>query len=854
MLNQLIFNAFFCRVHLLALVLGSLFQALNTTAQTSIFYEDFESGSLDPTFWTATPSANGLIEVSDESPHDGTYCLKMGKSIDLGGFQTQKLDLRLDLSGFDNREVELTFCIRDYYDETHAEDGIFFSKNGVQFEKVLDFKPSDWCDNAWGQFPPLDVDELARKVFGASWSGAGFVIRFQQHGSGDFFGSADGVFFDNVSVVEAPKKYFPVRPQTPFFDDFETCKLGENWTWRFADKTNTLAQISTKPSNYVFAEPGEGLNSSCGLVIGKRCDDGPATNALDLHLDLEPQSQVALAFWIRDYYDETQADDGLYFSNDGGASFKKALDFKPADWCDNAWGYFPPIDVDELAAKINLPLTNRFIIRFQQHDDGDFFGSADGFIIDDVNVYIEDHPFFEVTAGKDFFEDFETGNFRPMWDWNSADKTNTLAAVATRPSNYVWVDNGVGFNGSEYAASFGKRCDDGFATNALDLHLDLAGEERVEMTFWILDYYDESQKDDGIWFSNDGGKTFKKAFSFNPFDWCDNTWGRFPPFDIAEMAKNIGLTLTDRFVVRFQQHDDGDFFGNADGFILDDVRVYVPEREYVKPPFVDNFETGKLGPAWAQRFAEAIGPDVLPAVTRPSNVLEVRSDNGNGSEYGVVFGKRCDDGFASNALDLHLDLGTMKGVKLSFDLLNYFEDIQALDAIYFSNDGGMTFKKVYEFNFAIIPDNVWQKNWPVPAFDVDALAAQAGLVFTNRFIIRIQQHGSGDFFGNADGIVIDNVNVTGMSVSAADEPALAAISVFPNPASDGIRVALPEHLDFDSALRWQLFDTQGRLLASGSQAVSSRVFSMPLAGFPSGILLLKLESEGQFWQGRFLKM
>lgn len=86
MLNQLIFNAFFCRVHLLALVLGSLFQALNTTAQTSIFYEDFESGSLDPTFWTATPSANGLIEVSDESPHDGTYCLKMGKSIDLGGF------------------------------------------------------------------------------------------------------------------------------------------------------------------------------------------------------------------------------------------------------------------------------------------------------------------------------------------------------------------------------------------------------------------------------------------------------------------------------------------------------------------------------------------------------------------------------------------------------------------------------------------------------------------------------------------------------------------------------------------------------------------------------------------------
>ena len=67
----------------------------------------------------------------------------------------------------------------------------------------MDFTPGEWCNNIYGQHPPLDVDKLA---FSAGLNlTAQFIIRFQQRGEDDFTGpsptAGDGIFLDDLEVT-----------------------------------------------------------------------------------------------------------------------------------------------------------------------------------------------------------------------------------------------------------------------------------------------------------------------------------------------------------------------------------------------------------------------------------------------------------------------------------------------------------------------------------------------------------------------------------------------------------------------------------------------------------------------------
>lgn len=130
------------------------------------FEEDFESGNLNLNYWSPFPNMSGIdgvIEVKDFIGINNSHGLSMGKLNDNTGFATNTLDLLIDLSG--QPDVELTFWIADSFDETDEEDGLYFSDNGGDtFAKVLDFSPSEWCDNLYGQHPPIDVVQLATKA------------------------------------------------------------------------------------------------------------------------------------------------------------------------------------------------------------------------------------------------------------------------------------------------------------------------------------------------------------------------------------------------------------------------------------------------------------------------------------------------------------------------------------------------------------------------------------------------------------------------------------------------------------------------------------------------------------------
>ncbi|MBL7792330.1 MAG: T9SS type A sorting domain-containing protein [Saprospiraceae bacterium] len=519
-------------------------------SQTILFEDNFEEASFDPA-WTVLPGApDGVVEISDGSGFEDSRGVIMGK-VEAGGFVTNRLDLNLNLAG--QSQVALTFKIGDYFDETQAEDGLYLSNNGgATFTKILSFQPSIWCD-IYGEYPPLDIDELAA-ANGLSLTSQ-FVIRFQHRGNDNFFN--DGLYIDDVKVYVPELTYATL----PFSDNFEAANFGSSWTWSFADQTNTLATIPTRPTNVVEIVNNAGPDDSRAVRMGKACADGYSTNALDLHLNLTGHTQVAMTFKIGDYFDETQIDDALYFSDNGGASFVKVLSFQPSVWCD-IFGEYPPLDIDELAAAHGLSLTGQFVVRFQQHGNDNFFN--DGLYIDDVKVYVSELTY----ATLPFSDNFEAANFGSSWKRSFADQTNTLAAIATRPTNIVDLADNAGIDDSR-GVRMGKACADGFSTNALDLHLKLAGHTQVSMTFHILDIFDDTQIDDGLYFSDNGGLTFKKVYSFD-FSNTPNVYTNYA-INVSELASANNMELTDQFIVRFQQHGNDNLFN--DGILLDDVNV-----------------------------------------------------------------------------------------------------------------------------------------------------------------------------------------------------------------------------------------------------------------------------------------
>lgn len=820
---------------------------LAVKSQATLPFEDnFNIGDFNPA-WTLNANlegTGGFISVYNNIGLNGSFGAIIGKTFDENAFTTNALDLNLDLSN--ETEVELTFWIADYYDETHVKDGIYFSDNGgSSFTKVLNFYPEEWCDVTYGQHPPIDVDELAA-LAGLNLTSQ-FVIRFQQTGLTDFNGTydyADGFYIDDVKVYNPGLTYATL----PFEDNFNSGSLGNSWAWNFADETVTINTGSaiTGPMNYVGVVNATGPDNTHAVLMGRRCDGTFITNALDLHLDLSNESNVEMTFWIADYYDETQVDDGIYFSDNGGETFVKAIDFFPSEWCDVTYGQHPPIDVDKLAELAGLNLTSQFVIRFQQTGSTDFNGTydyADGLYLDNVKVY---EPELEY-ATIPFEDDFNTGAFKNAWTWSFADSTVSISTnySVTSPMNFVGIVDQTGADGT-YAIKMGRRCDGNYTTNALDLHLNLLGESDVEMTFWIADYYDETQVDDGIYFSDNGGVSFVKALDFLPSAWCDVVYGQHPPIDIDKLAHQKGLNLTDNFVIRFQQTGTSDFNGTynySDGFFIDDVKVYDPNLQYATLPFVDNFETGNFKSAWAWNFADStanIEPDEI--LTSPMNLIKVANGYGNnGSTYGVLIGKRCDGLYATNALDLHLDLTEQKEIQLNFWLAHNFENIQVDDGIYFSDNGGESFEMVHTFDFTNSAAGVYE-NYQL---DLSTLATEAGLVTSDSFVVRFQQTGPSDFSGTydyADGLFLDDVNVIGISTASIEDYTLAdRIKIYPNPFSEEFFIDLSEVNARISHL--MLKDVLGRIILEKKQLTESSTSKIEVNELPEGIYILTIKTQ-----------
>ena len=165
-----------------------------------------------------------------------------------------------------------------------------------------------------------------------------------------------------------------VYASLPYTTGFESGALDQYWSTTSSSSTYGRIQVTSANTPH---------SGSYQLTMDVNTSGNYNTNEAWLHLDLSGYSQVQLDFWWKEFGDETNTQDGVYFSDDGGANFVKVQDLNGASYTDNTWQSFS-LDVDQLAAANSLSLSGTFVIKFQQYDNYPI--PTDGHAYDDISV------------------------------------------------------------------------------------------------------------------------------------------------------------------------------------------------------------------------------------------------------------------------------------------------------------------------------------------------------------------------------------------------------------------------------------------------------------------------------------
>ncbi|NOZ47086.1 MAG: PKD domain-containing protein [Chlorobi bacterium] len=196
----------------------------------------FESG-LDQNWSTQGSNSYSRIQLTTaNTPHSGSYHLTMDVTTN-GNYCTNEAWMGLNLTG--TTQVNMSFWWKDFSDETHSSDGVYFSDNGgTSFVKVFDLNGGSYTNNSWSEFT-LDVDQLAASN-GLSLSGT-FVVKFQQYDNYSI--ATDGMAFDDISVSEGSTGGGTTDPPTGY-----CASQGNNSSYEWIDLVQ-LGSINNSTGN-----------------------------------------------------------------------------------------------------------------------------------------------------------------------------------------------------------------------------------------------------------------------------------------------------------------------------------------------------------------------------------------------------------------------------------------------------------------------------------------------------------------------------------------------------------------------------------------------------------------------------
>jgi hypothetical protein len=165
---------------------------------------------------------------------------------------------------------------------------------------------------------------------------------------------------------------YPLTHTVRFFsDDFESGSLGSAWA------------VETDYEGRAWVGTSDSHTGSYSLLLDDDTAGGFTSHASAiLPLDLSGETEVKLSFWWRDFTDEQVGGDGVFISDDDGATWHQVYSFT-----DSPTFTLATIDLDEAvsAAPGGMTLNEQFLVKFQFYDD--YPVTADGYAIDDVAVY-----------------------------------------------------------------------------------------------------------------------------------------------------------------------------------------------------------------------------------------------------------------------------------------------------------------------------------------------------------------------------------------------------------------------------------------------------------------------------------
>ncbi|MCI0577316.1 MAG: immune inhibitor A [Chloroflexi bacterium] len=173
---------------------------------------------------------------------------------------------------------------------------------------------------------------------------------------------------DTASVTVQPSASYPVC------EGFESGTLP---AYMFAQTTSSGAANGRVQVTAAFPHSG-----AFGLDIDTDCNGcgGNTTQSATLVIDLLGQSGVGLDFWVFEHGDENNPEDGVFISDDGGATWAQIVNLNnfPASY------QHVILDLDAAVAGAGMSYVNSFLIRFQSLDN--FSIPTDGYSFDDICV------------------------------------------------------------------------------------------------------------------------------------------------------------------------------------------------------------------------------------------------------------------------------------------------------------------------------------------------------------------------------------------------------------------------------------------------------------------------------------
>ena len=180
---------------------------LSSGSGAIVFAEDFESGSLNPAWWTSTGTGTFRTMVtSSYSPHGGVNHMTMDSTSSIA---RNEATLTVNLAG--RTGAVLKFWAAGYNDEPNGPpaspfiggadfDGVAISADGTTWWEVQGLRS---LPSTYGQFS-VDLDAAVAAV-GISY-GSEFKIRFNQYD--DFPLTTDGIVIDDILVTANPLSGF----------------------------------------------------------------------------------------------------------------------------------------------------------------------------------------------------------------------------------------------------------------------------------------------------------------------------------------------------------------------------------------------------------------------------------------------------------------------------------------------------------------------------------------------------------------------------------------------------------------------------------------------------------------------